>query len=189
MNRQSISHNREHVIYRYIRAVDAGDIDEIARILHMAETDIELNRAILDINQSYAEELGLAEISQVAETVRTLARQHLTSAFQQTNEDLSLTVSEVAARMVAERSIPTSDQEIGRRLMTVQWSLPELLSLAEIRRLAEKLRISASERFWKIFRETALQMTMGRGQAQMAAARRKRCTRYTGNSEEEDHAE
>lgn len=189
MNQQTVTRDREKALYRYIRGVDAGDLDEIAEVLRLAESDPILNQLVIEINQSYAEELGLASTTKDAETVRALARQHFASTYQEGEADAPLTMSEVTARMVAERSVPPSDQETGRKLLATRVSLPDLLSLAEIRRLAEKLRFSASDRFWKAFRETALQMTMGRGEAQMVAARRKRRGQFPESHKEDRNAE
>jgi hypothetical protein len=50
--------------------------------------------------------------------------------------------------------------------------------LPEIRKLSQQLSFNVSERFLKLFRDAAIQMSMGRGQAQMAATRRKISRRY-----------
>lgn len=189
MNQQLFSLRREQAIHRYVRAVDAGDLEEISAVLRQAETDAELDRLIIEINQSFAEDMGLSSEAQDAELVRLLARQHLSSAFQEDEPDAPLIVSEVAARMVSERVVPTADLETGRRLLAVHIPLPGWLSLAEVRKLAEKLRFPASDRFWKVFRETAIQMTMGRGQAQMAATRRKHAGRAHPHTSETHHEE
>jgi hypothetical protein len=190
MDQHDISVARERAVDRYVRALDAGNFDEIAAVLHLAESDAELDRRIAEINSSIAEELGLAPATQDAMMVRELLHQYLPSAFEETDLDAPITVSEVAARLVAERSLSEPDRETGRKLLHIQEALPDWLSLPEIRKLGERLRISASDRFWKAFREAALQMSMGHSQNQMAAARRKRpSARHPDNSNGDHHAD
>jgi hypothetical protein len=190
MDQQDFSYIRERAVDRYVRALDAGNFEEITAVLLLAESDAELDRRIAEVNQAYGEELGLAATAQDTETVRDLLRQYLPSAFEETETDAPITVSEVAARLVAENSLPEPDRETGRRLLNIQVTLPDWLSLPEIRKLGERLRIKASDRFWRAFREVALQMSMGRSQTQMAAARRKRpLVRHPEKPSEDHHAD
>jgi hypothetical protein len=187
MDQQNYLFVREQAVHRYVRALDAGNLDEITAVLQIAERDAELDRIIGEINNSYAEELVLTPTAQDAEQVRSILHTHLPRARQNVLNDAPLTVSEVVARLIADRSIPESDQETSLALLRIQMALPEWLSLAEIHKIGEQLRVEASDRFWKMFRNAAIQMSIGRGQAQMAAARQKR-TRRTRPSYE-DHAE
>jgi NAD(P)-dependent dehydrogenase (short-subunit alcohol dehydrogenase family) len=178
MDQHNSSISRERAVDRYVRALDAGNLDEIIDVLRTAEGDAELDRIIAVINSSYAEQLGLIFTVQDAEQVRSLIQTHLQSAFQEIDEESPLMVSEVTTWLVSKRSIPEPDQEAGRKLLHIHAAMPDWLSLAEIRKLGERLRIQASDRFWKIFRDAAIQMSMGRGQAQMTAARRKQTYRH-----------
>ena len=57
--------------------------------------------------------------------------------------------------------------------------MPEEVTAHTISELARQIGIAASERFWRVFRETAIMLGLGRSQAQahLAAAREQR-TRY-----------
>ena len=87
-----------------------------------------------------------------------------------------LTVGDVAAKMSSDPELPKSHREIGKSLINNPTILPEWLSLEVVREIGRKLHL-ADERFLRFFRDTALQMMMGRGQAQMAATREKRSRR------------
>jgi hypothetical protein len=112
-----------------------------------------------------------------------LLQEHFPSAFQEADEFPPITVSEVTARLIADRLIPPTDQETSRKLLRVHLPLPTWLSLPEIRKLSQELSLNLSERFLKAFREAAIQMSIGRGQAQMAATRRKSSRRYPRSGE------
>lgn len=189
MDQHNSSFVRERAIYRYVRALDAGNMDEIIAVLQIVESDPELDRIISEINNSFAEELPQFSLSQDANRVRDLLHSHLPSRYPEAVEDSPLIVSEVISRLVSERIIPDADLEISHKLLHVHMSLPEWLSLAEIRKLGVQLRVQASDRFWKVFRDTAIQMSMGRGQAQMAAARRKYTYRLQSPHEESSKEE
>jgi hypothetical protein len=55
-------------------------------------------------------------------------------------------------------------------------SIPNWLTAKAIKKLAKELNVTASERFWKVFKDTAIMLTMGRShsQAQILAAREER---------------
>ena len=163
----------EKSIIRYVRAMDTGNLDEIAAVLQIAETDAALDRIISEINSAYADELGLSPVSAESAQVRSLLQVHFPSAFTETDEVPQLTVSQVTARLVAERLVPPTDQETSQKLLHAHIPLPTWLSLPEIRKLSQQLKVTVSDRFLKVFRDAAIQMSMGRGQAQMAATRRK----------------
>lgn len=48
---------RERVLYQYTSALDRGDFETIAAVLHQAQTDGALERLILDVNEVYRAEL------------------------------------------------------------------------------------------------------------------------------------
>lgn len=178
MNQQNSNALLERSIARYVRALDAGNLDEIAAVLEIAEGNAELDRIIGEINWSYAEELGLSAATLESEQVRDLLHEHFPSAFDETDEIPPLTVGEVAAHLVANRQVSPAEQENILKLLRVHMPLPTWLSLPEIRKLSQQLSVSLSDRLLKAFREAAIQMSMGRGQAQMAATRRKSYRRY-----------
>ncbi len=47
---------REKLIYRYVQAMDQGDVEEIAIVLEAALNDSELDRIITEIDLAYQEE-------------------------------------------------------------------------------------------------------------------------------------
>lgn len=176
MHKRDVDQNLSQVrmIHRYVQALDQGDVEEIAAILEAALDDPELDRVIEEINLSYQEELHLTPITTDAEVVRELVSKHILSAFEEEKlDEKPLTVGEVAARLQADRSVPSADQEANRSLLSSSELLPPLLSIQEIRKLADRLRVKASDRYWRNFRDTAITLGMGRGQsqAQLAAAR------------------
>jgi hypothetical protein len=190
MNQPDVKKMREKTISRYVKALDSSDLDEIAAVLQIAETDSELDRIISEINLVYAEELGLSPVSLAAEKVRDLLQQHFPSSFGEPQGIPAITVSEVAAHLVANRMVTPADKETSLKLLRVQIPLPAWLSLPEIRKLGQQFGFSVSERFLKVFRDAAIQMSMGRGQAQMTAARRKSSRRHPSgdHSDQENNA-
>lgn len=177
-NQSHIAASREKAIYRYVTALDQGNIEDVVRVLEDAQNDPELDRIIMEINLAIEEEAQLTPLARDAQLIRELIQKHFTSSvLSEDTEELNLTVSEVAARMQADKSVPLSDREINKKLLGVHLELPEWLSVSEIKHLAGKLQVQASNRFWRIFRDTAIMMGMGRGQARMAAARRSRKSR------------
>ena len=176
----------ERSIDRYIRALDSGDLDEIAIVLQSAERDDELDQIIEEVNLAYAEEMGFSSASVESAQIRTLLKEHFPSAFGQLGKNQPITVSEVAAHLVAKRLVPPSEQESNSKLLNVHQTLPDWLSLPEIRKLINQFGFEISERFLKVFHDAAIQMSMGRGQAQMAATRRNKSRRYPRRDAQKD---
>jgi hypothetical protein len=172
---------REKMIHRYIQALDRGDIDGVAAVLETALDDPELDRVIAEINFALQEEEQLTPTAADAQLVRGLLRKHLPSAFYADEPDEKpLTVGDVAARLQADRRVPPADQEVNRLLLSSSVTLPTWLSAQAISRLITELGITASDRFLRAFRDTAIMLGMGHShnQAQLAAAREERA-RYT----------
>jgi DNA-binding phage protein len=167
---------REKLIYRYVTALDQGDIGEVAAVLEAALDDSELNQAIVEINMAYHEEEGLSQFAADANLVRELLRKHFLSAFEEDTDEGPLTVGEVAARLQADRRISKIDQETNHLLLRSTIPVPTWLSISNVKKLAAELGVSASERFWDTFRDVAISLSMGRShkQARLAAAREQR---------------
>lgn len=177
---------REKLIYRYVQAMDHGDAEEITAVLEAALDDPELDRIITEIDLAYQEEEQLTPIAQDAELVRKLIREHLPSAFEvEETEDKPLTVGDVAARLQVDRRVPSGDQEANHLLLGSSVPLPIWLNARAIKKLATDLGVTASERFWQAFRDTAIMLGMSRphNQAQLLAAREERA-RYTSYKKE-----
>jgi hypothetical protein len=172
---------RELAIYRYVAALDAGDLEGVEAVLHAAIADPELAEAVAEINLSYQEELLLAPPAEDAAFVRELLRKHFHSAFadEEPAEEPAeepLTVSDVAIRLEHEQRVSGSDREANRCLLGIRLPVPEMLSLQAVEELARQTGVEASGRFWRQFRETAIMLGIGRShqQSQLAAAREAR---------------
>lgn len=189
MNQPNSKAQIERSITRYVRALDASNLDEIAEVLQIAEEDAELDRIIGEINWAYADEIGLSVNSVDSEKVRKLLQENFLSVFSESIEISPITVGEVTAHLIANQLVPPADQENSLKLLHINIPLPKWLSLPEIRSLSHQLSLNVSERFLKVFRDAAIQMSMGRGQAQMTAARRKTsCRPGNDRSNEENNA-
>lgn len=162
---------RERLIYRYVSALDEGDINAAA-VFDAAQNDSELDRLIAEINLAYQDEEALTPLAADANLMRELIRRHLPAAFE-TQEHLfrPLTVGEVASYLQAQRRVQPSEQDVTRSLLKSRAPLPKWLSVQEVKRLAAELGVNGSERFWKVFRDAAITLCMGHNhqQAQLAA--------------------
>jgi len=87
----------------------------------------------------------------------------------------------VAARLQADRRVLPADREVNRQLLGSSVPLPRFLNWSAIKRLADELRVSASEKFWRSFRDVAIMLGMGysHDQARLAAAREERASYRT----------
>lgn len=170
---------REKAIYRYVEALDQGDADTVAAVLDLALNDPELDQAIAEVNLAIQDEEQLAPLAADAKIVRDLIHTHLRSALESREaEDQPLTVGEVAARLKAERRVPFPDEEANNYLLTNSRPLPAQLSAQTIKQMATDLGIRASDRFWRVFRDMAIMLGMGRShKAQLLAAREERGSR------------
>jgi hypothetical protein len=178
---------RELAVYRYVRAFDAGDFDTMAEVMTQAEVDPELDRLIVDVNAALHEEAGLPPLQEQAQLVRALLYQHLPSGVQRPDEAVApLTVGNVAAKLETDHATRTTmaglsarDRLTNRQLQQSGVILPTPLTGRTIDELATHLQATASERYWRLFRETAIVLGMARerGQLELAAARRQRKSR------------
>jgi Zn-dependent peptidase ImmA (M78 family) len=169
---------REKAAYEYVRALDEGDLEAVVAIVQSALEDPELGMILAEIDAAYADEELLVPTAD-AERVRDLARHYLTSALTADETDrpeAPLTVGEVAARLKADRRLGPTDVAATGRLLTRSVPVPPRLSARAVSELAATLDIRATERFWHVFRDTAIMLGMGQShcQARMAAAREAR---------------
>jgi len=180
MNNNFLDLTRQKAVQRYVSAIDKGDLNQIVLIFEQATYDPILNQRLIEINQAIEQEEGLTVLAQDVVFVRKLVQQH----FNSNNEigefyERPLTIGEVAARMQADRNIPASDLSVHKNLLGLSIPLPEFLNIQAIRKLASDLQINASEKFWRVFRDTAIMMGIGRGQAQMLAARKQNARKFS----------
>jgi hypothetical protein len=106
MNQPNSKAQIERSITRYVRALDASNLDEIAEVLQIAEEDAELDRIIGEINWAYADEIGLSVNSVDSEKVRKLLQENFLSVFSESIEISPITVGEVTAHLIANQLVP-----------------------------------------------------------------------------------
>ncbi len=184
---------REKALYRYISALERGDFDTVASVLHEAENDALLERMILEVNEVYCAEYDAATQADDAALIRQLLREHLPSGIA-TNEEVELpplTVNDVMARLqvdaVLKGQVAQEAQTVMQQIRQADKPLPSNLNVRGVRDFFAKLGVSVSERFQKLFRETAIFLSMGReqGMARLAATRRQKALRESKSSHEE----
>ncbi len=175
--------DRDKALYRYVRALDGGDLDMIAAVLRQAERDPALEQMILETHEAFLAGEDATGEQGAAETVRELLRRCLPSGFADEAEEMELpplTVSDVVGRLQSDAALNAlAAREEGRVIEQLRHShaqLPEDLSKRGLRSFFEGLGLSLSERLQKLFRETAVLLSIGREQhaARLAATRRQR---------------
>jgi hypothetical protein len=188
---------REKALFRYSNALDRGDFDTIAGILHQAEQDAVLERMILEMNELYQSEYKVAVREDDAALVRQLIRQHLplNPDADEEVEVPQLTVRDVmnrlrtdlAQRHRGEPEVTLVDQQIQQS----NTPLPEDLKLKKVAQLFEQLGLTVSRRFQKLFRDTAILLSMGREHGALRLAETRRQYRETpkSNSVQTQHEE
>lgn len=196
--RNSSQHDqeRDRAVDRYIQALDQGDLETIAVMLEQASHDPELDRLIHETNDAFYIEAGLDMLTTDAEQVRLLARQHLQSAFVdetaiEAASERPLTVGEVVDRLHADRQLSATDLDTSRALRGSRLEVPDELTTQTVGDLAKRIGMTASERFWRAFRETAIMLGLNRSQTQahLAAAREQRAhysTQRSTTAQQED---
>jgi len=171
---------RERLLDLYVWGLDHGDADAIATALEAALTDPQLNNLIDEVNQAFEEEECLSPLADEAETVRSLLRQHIPSAFELQPQQGSLTVRDAASHLQSKSRVPASDLEAHRLLLNSGEPLPAQLSLVEIKKIAVKLKVKATDFYWKRFQQSAVALWMARSQKQaQLTARSKRKSKDT----------
>jgi hypothetical protein len=174
------------LIYRYVMALDRGDLDAIAALVSEAADDPELDRILASVDAALHTDAGLRPIEEDARLVRRLLQQYLPSSVaepEETSSATSLSISEVAARILSEHAmgqrLTATDEMANRRLLVTNLPIPIPVTAKAIARLADSLQVEASSHYWKRFRETALILGIvrERGEIEIAAARRQTPTR------------
>jgi uncharacterized protein YicC (UPF0701 family) len=170
---------RERTLYRYLSALERGDFDTVTAVLSEAEHDAALEQMILETNEALSDECRAAIELSDEKLINQLVRQHMPSAVANAEEDelpAPVTVGDVMARLKSDvettRDIRQEMDEVGRRLDRLDQALPDNLNLRSVREFLGRLGLSASQSFQKVFRETAIFLSMGREQRVLAATRR-----------------
>jgi hypothetical protein len=179
------NYEREKAIYRYVLALDNGDMDNVAEVLELALYDSELERIIEEIDLAYQEEDGITPTATDAAIVQDLIQKHLHSAFEEvsnnkldlvTDEQINepLTVGDVARRLQQSKSFNSTEYKLLEDLFNSRLLIPLPPSFKVIEELFKKdLKLNVSRRFLDNFRQVAIKLGMGRSynNAQLAAAR------------------
>jgi hypothetical protein len=151
--------------------------DDDAALAATQQTGLEINDA-----RRFVENIRerLSPLADEAETVRSLLRQHIPSAFEPQPHQGSLTVRDAASHLQSKSRVPASDLEAHRFLLNSGEPLPAQLSLVEIKKIAVKLKVKATDFYWKRFQQSAVALWMARSQKQaQLAARSKRKSKDT----------
>jgi hypothetical protein len=162
----------ERAAFNYIRAMEQMDADAVAEIHEQALTDPELAQIIDEIDLAYQEEEGAFASDADINLLRDLLQKHFVSAaLPDEDYESPLNVGQIAARLQLERNLSASDKEVNRALLISTLALPAKLTNQTVSELAAQLGVTASERYWRMFRDKAILMAMGhsQGKARMAA--------------------
>jgi hypothetical protein len=163
---------------RFLEALDNGDLQTLQYLWQQGCEQPELGRLLAEMIEEAARELEPPGGWQFdVAKVQTLLRQHLPSGFPPEGELPALAASDVAAKLQSDgfvKNLSDEDQLANKRLRDDATLIPEDLGAPQLQAWVAKLGISASERYWKQFRKTAVLMSLGRSQqgAKLLAARK-----------------
>lgn len=180
MNTQPMTqYEREKALFKYSLALESGNLDALSQVLQLAETDPQLEEMILEISEAYQAEIDAMERTKAENLVRQLLREHLSSSIPvEEEEPPPITVADVAARIQADHSQRATARRntlsLAKQLQTNPTPLPPKLGLPDVMQLLYQLGVAANNQFVKLFRETAIMLSMGRQQGLMAATRRQK---------------
>ena len=189
---------RQLALDHYLAAFDQVDLDALAEVLMLAESDPELDRRIAGVNAALHAEAGLQPAAEQAQIVRRLLLRHLPSGVERPEPAATpLTVGDVAARLGAEAATAglapaaDADREVNRRLLTDATPLPQPLTERALSTLIEQTGVGGSARYWELFRRAAIRMAVARerGRAELAAARRQTPRTHRSSSSRVDGKE
>ncbi|HEX8565853.1 MAG TPA: hypothetical protein VF648_09290 [Pyrinomonadaceae bacterium] len=186
------NHNEEvrrhqRLLELYVEGLDERNDSKIAFVLEAALNDAELDYRLDEINMAFVEEIGLSDLGELPNIVREQIRESFPSTFEQDQSFKPLTVGDVAKQLEISRTVPSGDEAVNRQLLDDQTALPKKMSLNEIKRLANELKISASNYFWRRFHGAAMALRAERSQEMaLFATRQKRLKKQHKEAEESD---
>lgn len=176
---------RKRLIAAYVEGLETGDTDLTAAVWLAAETDAELERILDEMNFEYEAELRLAPFAADAGLVRELADEHLQTRYEENEfEEKIITFGDVAKKLKAKNRVPRGEEENNQRLTENTTPLPDYLSLAEIKRIAARLKLNFKERYWMPFFREAMFLNLRQSQQQAFATRAKREIKKKNESSE-----
>ncbi len=173
--------DREKALYLYSNALERGDFATVEAVLYQAENDLELGQMILEVDEALQSEFLITAQADETVLIQQLLQRYLPSGFESSTEETDIphvVVGDVISRM---RTDPMLRGPLVEEIKVVQEQLPqsdtpvpENLSQQGVRQLLERLNLSVSTRFQKLFRDNAIYLLMGRrqGMAHLAATRR-----------------
>lgn len=174
---------------RYLDALDASDVAALAELWEQAAVNPQLEQVLGELTDGLATLEGPSPAWEIdAERVRGLLREHLPSAFPVEPELTPLTVGNVAAQLQGNNDLggrlSAADKDANKRLKDNPTLLPDDLGLPHFEKWITSLGISASARYWRVFRQAAVLLRMGRCQqaGELAAARQAGCSPKGGRS-------
>lgn len=175
---------RENAALLYVHALDEGNAQTIAALLELSRSDSELSTLFCEIDREFEQEIEAqwqAEAEQEdaitpddVQTVREILHDHLPSAHEP-RPSSPLTVGDVASQLLARKRVP-EEEAIARQLQDNSMPVPLRPDKKQMAQLVGQLRVDASEKFWRAFRETMVSLFVGRtsAQAQFGLAREAR---------------
>lgn len=189
---------REKALYRYANALERGDAEILAEVLQEAEYDASLENMLLEIHEAYLVEKNAVANTKDVVLIRQLLQQHLPSGSENTVVEIEippLTISDVIARLQSDAAVRGPIQQevttVVQQLHRNTTPLPHSLSRHGVRTLFTQLGVSVSDHLQKLFRETAIFLSMGREQgiAQLAATRRQQRQQMIRQEQERQQSE
>lgn len=168
----SRDHEQDLLVLQYLDALDQQDWETYAEIWGRAETDAELEQALLEVHDGILLESQAADQpDQTAEVVRQLVAEHFPEPPTADEGERPLTAGDVASRIRAEEAnkqlrLNQSHREVNDQLLQSQVPLPEPLKQSVLDNWCKTLGVSADRHYWRLFRQTALKLVMGRSQQQ-----------------------
>lgn len=178
----SAAARRDRSVEQYILALERGDFDAVATILAAAGSDPELDRLLVEVDGALHDEARLTTRAEDAKTVRQLLMRHLPSAFVEP-ETGPPSVGDVAARLQSDHAsgqqplllgdLTANNQVLGNHTVVAGRLTPQT-----IRQITAPLGVQASDRYWKLFHQAAVELALARtGRATHQAAARPRSPR------------
>jgi hypothetical protein len=177
---------RERTLSLYAAALARGDVDTLLALREEAVGDLALQQEIDRLEDQHEAQLPEVALAQDAALVQDLLRRHLPSAAG-TPESApeALTVGDVVARLLIDRRVAEADLPAAQGLRDSPAPLPARIGLRQVRRQFQALGVAVSERFVRLFRETALLLGLSHSQATGFVAARRQRSRDGGDGEQQ----
>jgi hypothetical protein len=165
----------DRMAQKFLDALDHGDLPSLSWLWQQADEQPELGKIFAEMMEEAAREIEPANGWQTDVTkVQSLLRQHIPSAFPQETEVRPLMTCDVAEKLHQHlKGFADADQRANDSLRYDRTLIPDELGVPQLRAWLEGLNVTASERYWKQFRKTAVLLKISRGQqgAKLLAAR------------------